>query len=211
MPSVIHCCVRGLGLALLLVSVGSVQAAGDAEHGKVLGYTCLGCHGIDNYKNVYPTYNVPELNGQHPEYLVAALKEYRAKERSHATMAAQGGSLNDAQIEDVAAYLAGPATLKSGAAPVGKAPDKVAALCSSCHGLDGIGITADYPSLAGQHQDYLAQALKEYRKGDRKNAIMATFVTQLSDADIEQIASYYAAQRPALSTVPRRTWLYSAR
>jgi len=211
MPSVIHSWLRCLGLALALLGVGSVQAAGDAEHGKVLGYTCLGCHGIPSYKNVYPTYNVPELSGQHPEYLMAALKEYRSKERSHATMAAQGGSLSDDQIADVAAYLAGPATLKVGAAPVGKPPEKVASLCVACHGLDGIGVTADYPTLSGQHEDYLAQALKEYRKGDRKNAIMATFVTQLSDADIEQIAAYYAAQRPALSTVTRRTWLYSAR
>jgi cytochrome c553 len=211
MRSVIHAWVRSLALAAALLGVCSVQAAGDAEHGKVLGYTCLGCHGIDNYKNVYPTYNVPELNGQHPEYLMAALKEYRSKERAHATMAAQGGSLSDDQIADVATYLAGPATLKSGAAPIGKAPEKVASLCVACHGLDGIGVTGDYPTLAGQHEDYLAQALKEYRKGDRKNAVMATFVTTLSDADIEQIAAYYAAQRPALSTVKRRTWLYSSR
>ena len=211
MPSVIHSWVRSLALAAALLGVCSVQAAGDAEHGKVLGYTCLGCLGIANYKNVYPTYNVPELNGQHPEYLMAALKEYRAKERSHATMAAQGGSLSDDQIADVATYLAGPETLKTGAAAIGHAPDKVASLCVACHGLDGIGVTADYPTLAGQHEDYLAQALKEYRKGDRKNAVMATFVTTLSDADIEQIAAYYAAQRPALTTVTRRTWLYSAR
>jgi len=211
MPSVTHSWLRYLLLAATLLGVCSVQAAGDAEHGKVLGYTCLGCHGIDNYKNVYPTYNVPELNGQHPEYLMAALKEYRSKERSHATMAAQGGSLSDDQIADVATYLAGPATLKAGASPVGHPPDKVASLCVACHGLDGIGVTADYPTLAGQHEDYLAQALKEYRKGDRKNAVMTTFVATLSDTDIEQIAAYYAAQRPALSTVKRRTWLYSSR
>jgi cytochrome c553 len=211
MPSVIHSCLRTLGVALALLGVCSTQAAGDATHGKVLAYTCLGCHGIDNYKNVYPTYNVPELRGQHPEYLMAALKEYRAKERAHATMAAQGGSLSDDQIADVAAYLAGADTLKAGAAPVGKAPEKVATLCVACHGLDGVGITADYPTLAGQHEDYLAQALKEYRKGDRKNAVMATFVATLSDEDIKQIAEYYADQRPSLSTVPRRTWLYSSR
>jgi cytochrome c553 len=211
MPSVIHSWVRALALTAALLGVCSVQAAGDAAHGKVLGYTCLGCHGIDNYKNVYPTYNVPELNGQHPEYLMAALKEYRSKERSHATMAAQGGSLSDDQIADVATYLAGPETLKAGPAPIGKAPEKVASLCVACHGLDGVGVTADYPTLSGQHEDYLAQALKEYRKGDRKNAVMATFVTTLSDEDIKQIAEYYAAQRPALTTVKRRTWLYSSR
>jgi cytochrome c553 len=211
MPSVIHSWVRMFAVACALLGVCSTQAAGDAEHGKVLAYTCLGCHGIANYKNVYPTYNVPELRGQHPEYLMAALKEYRAKERAHATMAAQGGSLSDDQIADVVAYLAGPEALKAGPAPIGKAPEKVASLCVACHGLNGIGVTADYPTLAGQHEDYLAQALKEYRKGDRKNAVMATFVTTLSDEDVKQIAEYYAAQRPALATVPRRTWLYSSK
>jgi cytochrome c553 len=210
MPPVISRKVLGFGLAVALLASLGAQAAGDPVIGKQIGYTCLGCHGIDSYKNVYPTYNVPRLRGQHPEYLAAALKEYRGKERSHLTMWAQGSSLSDQDIDDVAAYLAGE-PLKSGAAPVGEAPAKVTTLCAACHGKDGVGITPDYPTLAGQHVDYLMRALHEYQKGDRKNPVMATFVSTLTAADIQELAEYYGAQRPALKTVPRLLTIYSAK
>jgi cytochrome c553 len=189
-----------------LACAGSVQAAGDAQRGKQIGYTCLGCHGIEDYKNVYPTYSVPKLVGQHPEYIVAALKSYRSKQRSHGTMYAQASSLSDQDMEDVAAYLSG-AVLAAGVPTQGTTPAKVTELCSACHGKDGIGITGDYPTLAGQHADYLTRALIEYQKGDRKNGIMGPFASQLSNADIAAIASYYGAQRPELRTVLRRSWL----
>ena len=197
--------VVALILAGVLTPTASL-AAGDAQRGKQLGYTCLGCHGIENYKNVYPTYNVPKLVGQHPEYLIAALKGYRGKDRSHGTMYAQASSLSDQDIDDIAAYLAG-AVLPPAAAAAGTAPAKVTELCVACHGINGVGITGDYPTLAGQHADYLERALHEYKKGDRKNPVMATFIGQLSDAEIKSVADYYAAQRPALKTLLRPNWL----
>ncbi|HEY3730485.1 MAG TPA: cytochrome c [Steroidobacteraceae bacterium] len=184
-------------------------AAGDAARGKVLSYTCLGCHGIEGYKNVYPTYSVPELRGQHPEYLIAALKEYRSGERSHATMHEQASSLSDQDIEDIASYFAGT-PLKPGASPVGTAPAKVAQLCVACHGKDGVGIMGDYPSLAGQHADYLARALEEYQKGDRKNAVMPSFMTGVTSQEIREIADYYSQQKPGLQTEPRKLTILSA-
>ena len=196
--------IRIAGAAAALALAAAAHAAGDAGRGAQLGYTCLGCHGIDNYKNVYPTYSVPRLTGQHPEYLIAALKAYRSQERSHATMHAQAASLSDQDMQDLAVYLAG-APLTVGAAPLGATPAKVTAICVACHGRDGVGLTAEYPTLAGQHADYLARALQDYRRGNRKNAIMPAFAGQLSDADIEAVAAYYSAQRPALRTVPRRT------
>ena len=186
----------------------SARAAGDVERGKALSYTCLGCHGIEDYKNVYPTYSVPELSGQHPEYIVAALKEYKSGERSHATMHEQATALSDQDMQDIASYFAS-STLKGGAAPVGTAPAKVAQLCVACHGKEGVGITGDYPTLAGQHADYLARALEEYQRGDRKNAIMPNFVAGLSAADIETIAAYYSKQTPPLHTLPRRATFLS--
>jgi cytochrome c553 len=196
-------------LALILAGVfapAASMATGDAQRGKQLGYTCLGCHGIEHYKNVYPTYSVPMLVGQHPQYLVAALKGYRSKDRSHGTMYAQASSLSDKDIDDIAAYLAG-VVLAPEAPSAGTAPTKVTELCVACHGTNGVGITGDYPTLAGQHADYLERALLEYKKGDRKNPVMATFIGQLSDAEIKAIANYYATQRPALKTVLRRNWL----
>lgn len=197
-------------MALGALAQWPAHAAGDAARGEQIAYTCLGCHGIDDYKNVYPTYSVPRLQGQHPDYLVAALKGYQSKERGHATMYSQAGSLSDQDMQDVAAYLAGPAITKGGT-PVGSAPAKVGELCQACHGKDGVGITGDYPNLAGQHVDYLERALLDYKQGRRKNAVMSTFMAQLSEADIKAIAVYYAQQKPGLVTVPRRLTLFSSK
>jgi len=216
MPSMSFARVQVLGAALLaaiaialviaLGVAGTAQAAGDAQRGKLLGYTCLGCHGVENYKNAYPTYSVPRLVGQHPDYIVAALKAYRTKERSHGTMYAQASSLSDQDMADIAAYFAG-APLEPGAPATGTAPAKVAQLCSSCHGANGVGITGDFPTLSGQHADYLERALDEYRKGGRKNPIMAGFAAQLDDADVREISRYYAQQQPKLRALIRPAFL----
>jgi cytochrome c553 len=197
-------------ITLALTCSAQAFSAGDAERGKFLSYTCMGCHGIDNYKNVYPTYSVPELRGQHAAYLVAALKEYRSGDRSHVTMHEQAASLSDQDIEDIAAYFAG-AELTPTTTLVGTPPTKVTQLCVACHGTSGVGVTSDYPTLAGQQADYLARALEEYKHGDRKNPVMSTFMTGVNDAEIGEIAKYYSEQRPALQTVPRRVSIFSSK
>jgi cytochrome c553 len=106
-------------------------------------------------------------------------------------------------------YFAG-AELKPTKATVGTPPAKVAQLCVACHGADGVGITADYPTLAGQHADYLARALEEYKKGDRKNSVMPSFMTAVTDAEVLEIAQYYSQQTPPLQTEPRRQTFLSA-
>lgn len=189
---------------VFLAFTAPAEAAGDAANGKVLGYTCLGCHGIDSYKNAYPTFSVPKLRGQHPEYIVAALQGYRSGERPHATMHAHASTLTDQEMQDVAAYLAGePVKAEAGAAPAGEPPAQVAT-CAACHGRDGVGILGIYPTLTGQHRDYLEHALNEYRTGARKNAIMAPFAGQLKAEDVAIIADYFSRQKPALKTVPVR-------
>ena len=203
MPTTSQPWVRLIGAFALLSLAVVARAEGDAARGEKLAYTCLGCHGIDNYKNVYPTYSVPRLRGQHPNYLVAALKAYKSQERSHATMHAQAASFSEQDMQDVATYLAG-ATLKNGATPRGTPPAKVTEVCVACHGKDGVGLTPDYPNLAGQHADYISRALQDYKAGNRKNAIMPAFAGQLSEADIAAVAAYYSSQQPALQTVPRR-------
>ena len=78
----------------------------------------------------------------------------------------------------------------------GKAKSQV---CQACHGTDGNGMgDPQYPRLAAQHADYLEKALKDYRSGARKNAIMAGFAGTLSDQDIRDLAAYYAAQKGPL-------------
>src|SRR5512139_2786076 len=116
--------VSSLAVAMAgFVFTAPASAAGDPVRGKTLGYTCLGCHGIESYKNVYPTYSVPMLRGQHPEYIVAALKAYKSGERPHPTMHAHAMTLSNQDMEDIAAYLGGePVKATAGAQPVGEPP-----------------------------------------------------------------------------------------
>lgn len=78
---------------------------GDAAKGRMLTYTCQGCHGITGYKNAYPSYHVPRIGGQSEQYLVNALTEYREGNRKHPTMQAQAQSFSAQDIADIAAYL----------------------------------------------------------------------------------------------------------
>lgn len=82
-----------------------VAMVGSAERGKSLSYTCQGCHGVTGYKNAYPSYHVPKIVGQSPEYLSAALTGYKNGTRTHSTMQAQAKSFSDQDIADIAAYL----------------------------------------------------------------------------------------------------------
>jgi cytochrome c553 len=179
----------------------AAPAAPDPRHGKTVSYTCLGCHGIEGYKNAYPMYSVPELRGQNAEYLVIALHGYRDGDRAHITMHSQTQSLSEQDMTDVAAYLAGK-PLVAGGKPPGAVP-QAAQLCVSCHGQDGIAVAPIYPSLAGQHEDYLVRALNEYKHGGRKNPVMKGFAANLKDEDIAQIAAYFSSLSPSLGTEPR--------
>lgn len=78
-------------------------------------------------------------------------------------------------------------------------PEKVT-VCAACHGADGKATQPVYPHLAGQYASYLEQALREYRAGTRKNPLMGPQAASLTDADIEQLAAYYAAQAGSLHT-----------
>lgn len=191
---------RPAWLALSLTIVGLVvpglAAAGDAVQGAKLAYTCHGCHGSPNYKNVYPTYRVPKLGGQHAAYLVVALKAYASGERAHSTMYSHAVTMSEKDMQDIAASLAGQELTPTGRA-IGTAP-KASQTCVACHGIDGIGILPEYPNLAGQHADYIQVALKAYRSGQRKNAVMGGMAAALTDADILELAAYYSSQRPSL-------------
>jgi cytochrome c553 len=178
------------------------QPAASPQHGQTLASTCLGCHGIEGYRNAYPDYAVPRLSGQHAQYLQDALKEYRSDARQYPTMHLQALSLSDQDITDVATYLAG----KPLVAPSSASPPQVpqpALVCTSCHGQDGIGVTPMYPSLAGQHASYIARAIQEYQTGYRKNPIMNGMVASLKPADITAIANYFSSLKPGLHTESR--------
>ena len=78
---------------------------GNPENGHQLAFTCRGCHGVEGYKNAYPSYHVPRIGGQSEQYLSNALTEYREGKRKHPTMQAQAQSFTPQDIADLAAYL----------------------------------------------------------------------------------------------------------
>jgi cytochrome c553 len=93
------------------------------------------------------------------------------------------------------AVLAAPADARDPAAGAAKAKE----VCAACHGMDGNSPTPDYPKIGGQYEDYLAKALRDYKSGVRKNAIMAGFAGALTKQDIANLAAHYASQPRAVS------------
>ena len=177
-------------------------AEGDAAAGKEIAYTCLGCHGIEGYRNAYPSYRVPKLGGQKAAYLEVALRGYRDGARKHPTMVAQATSLSDQQITDVAAYLAGIGndTVAAGGTQ-GASFDKAAA-CAACHGQNGISVNAVWPTLAGQWQDYLLNSLKQYRDGTRTDPVMTAQAALIAEEDLAKLAMYYSRLEGLETTEP---------
>lgn len=92
-----------------------------------------------------------------------------------------------------AAAAAADAAAQPAAAVVAK-PAKVA-VCAGCHGADGNSLAPTFPKLAGQHAQYIELQLKDFRKGFRKNALMQTFAKNLTDQEISELATYFAAQK----------------
>ncbi|MFO3705235.1 c-type cytochrome [Xanthomonas codiaei] len=79
--------------------------SGNPANGRLLAYTCQGCHGVTGYKNAYPSYRVPKIGGQSSQYLTQALTEYRQGKRKHPTMQAQAQSFSEQDIADISAFL----------------------------------------------------------------------------------------------------------
>lgn len=169
-----------------------VAAEGDAERGESLAYTCLGCHGIPGYRNAYPSYRVPKLGGQKAAYLEVALRGYRDQTRSHPTMSAQASSLSDQDIQDLAAYLSSVNNEKV-LAGGGEAPAlEQAVTCAACHGQNGIAMAPNWPTLAGQHEDYIVHALQQYRAGKRTDPVMKPMADSLAEEDIALLAKHFS-------------------
>ncbi len=80
---------------------------------------------------------------------------------------------------------------------------KMAATCEGCHGKGGRSTTPQFPVLAGQYYDYIVHALKAYRSGTRKNAIMNGMASNLSNQQIKDLAAYFSSQKGPLYTLKR--------
>jgi cbb3-type cytochrome c oxidase subunit III len=177
----------------------------DAAKGATISTTvCAACHSNDGSRGT-PAY--PILQGQHPEYLVKQLTEFKAGKRNNAVMRAFASALSEADMKNVAAFYAGKQ------AKPGFAKDKMLALagqrlyrggaadqnvpaCAGCHGPSGAGIPVQYPRLSGQHADYVEAQLVAFRSGVRKNnAVMTAIAAKLNDGEIKAVSDYVAGLR----------------
>lgn len=103
--------ITGLLSSLLIAHAGAAMAegataGGDVVAGRLAAETCLGCHAVEGYFNVYPSYHVPKIGGQQAGYIASALKAYKDGSRKHDTMHANAANLSDEAIADIAAYFA---------------------------------------------------------------------------------------------------------
>lgn len=193
--------VLTLGIACALLA-SPAAAQGDAERGVKLAYTCLGCHGIKGYRNAYPSYRVPKLGGQKAAYLLAALQGYQDGTREHPTMQAQASSMSDQDMQDLAAYFSSIANDTVAAGGSETAGIEAASTCVACHGQNGISVNAVWPTLAGQYQDYLLNALTQYRDGTRTDPVMSAQATMIAEEDVAKLALYFSRLKGLETTKP---------
>ena len=113
--------LRSVVLVVALGYVSAAYSAGDPAAGAQKNGMCQGCHGIPGYRHVYPDYRVPRLGGQHAQYIINALQEYKTKARSNTTMQAIAAGLSDQDMQDLAAYYSAKPAQPAAAAPVGGA------------------------------------------------------------------------------------------
>ncbi|HET9576522.1 MAG TPA: c-type cytochrome [Usitatibacter sp.] len=163
---------------------------GDAGAGKAAATSCAGCHG-DNGNSTSP--ETPSLAGQDAEYLHAATRAYKDGSRTEEAMKGIAGALDDKTMKDLAAYYAAQSPQQLAVRkPLGLTEwvDR----CDRCHGVNGNSTDPMIPALAAQRADWLEAALNAYRKGERKSSAMSAMSSQLTEADVKEIAAYYSRQ-----------------
>ena len=173
----------------------------DVEEGKHLAQTtCSKCHGAEG---ISTTAGVPNLAGQRPAYLFRELRAYISGARNNNIMNGTVRFLSTDALVDVSAYYAAlepaqPATVSGARDDADPAQaGKVAAVgCAACHGEIGTSQMPGVPSLSGQDPKYLAATMAAYKNGQRKNDIMKGMIARVTDADQNNIALFYALQKP---------------
>jgi len=188
----------------------AAPAKPDINRGQAIAaQVCASCHGADG-NSAGDAY--PKLAGQHPEYLVKQLKDFKtqpgAKQpaRNNAIMAGMAAALSDQDMVNVAAYFS-TQTPKPGYAhnkdtvPLGQKiyrggiADKGVPACASCHGPTGQGIPSQYPRLSGQWAGYTVTQLTAFTQGPgarNNNEAMHAIASRLSDNEIKAVADYIA-------------------
>jgi len=181
-----------------------------AEGKRVAEASCASCHGMNGIAKVKDK-DTPHIAGQRPAYLYLEMRVYQTGARGNTPMNNAVKFMSDDALVKVAAYYANldPAQPEaSGSAKAASRPDPVgagkaaAAGCAGCHGETGITKVPGMSNMAGLDPKYIVSSIKAYTKGERKHDMMKTLVSALSDADLENIALFYALQKPAKAQTP---------
>lgn len=185
-----------------LLGSGTVAlAAGDAAAGKAKSATCAACHNADGNSAIT---QYPKLAGQSADYLLKQLQDYKSGARANPIMLGMVAPLSPQDMEDLAAYFASQQVARSAAdkalAPQGEALFRGGNLssgvsaCAACHGAVGAGNpAAKFPSVAGQHAEYLETQLKAFRAMERSNdagQMMRNIAAKMTDPEIKSVSSY---------------------
>lgn len=197
------------GLALLCAglfctSAGPVAAKDALERGASLMLErCASCHGPDGNSPV-PAF--PKLAGQHADYLLHELKEYKDHHRHSEVMQPVAKELSEEDMAAVAAFLAvqkpSPGTVSdAGLLPLGKKlyfegnSDTGVPSCDGCHEADGSG-SARFPRIAGQNVEYVLEQFRLYATGKRPRGkkVMRTIAERLTEQEARAVAEYLASQ-----------------
>jgi cytochrome c553 len=177
---------------------GSLYDTGDNARGLP---ACASCHGAGGNSTIVAN---PKLAGQAEAYIHKQLVDFTTPNRQQPVMTTYAKMLSDEEKSNIAAWLATQQP-KQGAARNkdsielgrkiyrGGIADRGVAACASCHGATGAGIPAQYPRLAGQHQDYTVTQLTAFKTGARKNSPqMGTLAKRMSDEEMKAVADYIA-------------------
>lgn len=165
---------------------------------------CAACHGSDG--NSVIALN-PKLAGQHSEYLLKQLMNFKEGSRANAVMSGMVTNLSPDDMKDLAEYFS-KQSIKLGKAKsngLGSEGEKIyragiadmqVPACAACHGAQGNGIPKRFPKLSGQHADYTYQQLKTFRTGERANApMMQSIAAKMTDAQMQAVADYIQGLR----------------
>jgi cytochrome c553 len=157
--------------------------------------TCAGCHGVDG-RSALP--DTPSLAGQPADYLTVQLFLFRENLRPGTVMTPFAQGLSDAELQELSEHFAALEPAPPQADPDPEAYARGAAIandhrCGSCHLGDFSG-QGQVPRLAGQREDYLEQALRDYKSGDRPGyePAMAEVMAPIPDSEIADLAHFLA-------------------
>jgi cytochrome c553 len=182
-----------------------------AEGKRVAEASCASCHGLNGIPKAKDK-DMPNIAGQRPGYLYLEMRVYQVGGRGNTPMNNAVKFLSDDALVKVAAYYANldpaqaatPPSAKGGPAkPSPLSAGKAAASgCAGCHGDTGISSTPGMPNLVGMDPKYIVEAVKAYKSGQRKNDMMKTLVSAVTDAELDDIALYFALQKPGKAKTP---------